>query len=91
MLPKRTTRLTLPRTSSGSDVSEGMESSVNGGRRVKNIRSSINSYMFGNAYAIAHIAAMAGKGEIEREYRAKAGRFKALVEERLWNPPRPSS
>jgi hypothetical protein len=67
------------------DVSDGMESSISGGRRVKNIRPSINSYMFGNAEAIARIAAMAGKGEVEREYRAKAARLKALVQERLWN------
>ena len=67
------------------DVSDGMESSISGGRRVKNIRPSINSYMFGNAEAIARIAAMAGKSRLEREYRAKAARLKMLVQERLWN------
>ena len=67
------------------DVSDGMESSISGGRRVKNIRPSINSYMFGNAEAIARIAAMAGKSRLEREYRAKAARLKMLVQERLWD------
>jgi hypothetical protein len=35
------------------DVSDGMESSISGGRNVKNIRPSINSYMCANAKAIA--------------------------------------
>jgi hypothetical protein len=41
--------------------------------------------MYGNADAIARIGALAGKGEVEREYRAKAERLKALVHERLWD------
>lgn len=67
------------------DVSDGMESSISGGRRVKNIRPSINSYMYGNAAAISRIAAMAGRREVEAEYAAKAAKLKSLVEERLWN------
>jgi len=68
------------------DVSDGMESSISGGRRVKNIRPSINSYMYGNAKALAAIAGLAGKEAVAREYRAKAARLKDLVESRLWNP-----
>jgi hypothetical protein len=67
------------------DVSDGMESSISGGRRVKNIRPSINSYMYGNAKAIAEIATMAGRDAVAREYREKAARLKDLVERRLWN------
>jgi hypothetical protein len=67
------------------DVSDGMESSISGGRRVQNIRPSINSYMYGNAQAIAIIAEMAAKDAVAREYRDKAVRLKQLVEERLWN------
>jgi len=67
------------------DVSDGMEESVSGGRRVKNLRPSINSYMYGNAKAIAAIATMAGKDAVAREYAEKAARLKALVHERLWN------
>jgi hypothetical protein len=67
------------------DVSDGMESSISGGRRVKNVRPSINSYMYGNAKAIAAIAAMKGNEPVAREYREKAARLKELVERRLWN------
>jgi hypothetical protein len=68
------------------DVSDGMESSISGGRRVKNVRPTINSYMYGNARAIAAIAEMAGKPEIVSEYRKKADTLRQLVEEKLWNP-----
>ena len=67
------------------DVSDGMESSISGGRRVKNIRPSINSYMYGNADAIARIAALGGRDDVARDYRARAARLKSLVQERLWN------
>jgi len=53
---------------------------------VRNIRPSINSYMYGNATAIARIAALAGNGTLESEYRAKASTLGSLVQERLWNP-----
>ncbi|MBZ5626020.1 MAG: hypothetical protein LAQ69_46125 [Acidobacteriia bacterium] len=67
------------------DVSDGMESSISGGRNVKNIRPSINSYMYGNAKAIAAIATLAGNQPVAREFRDKAARLKDLVERRLWN------
>ena len=68
------------------DVSDGMESSISGGRRVKNIRPSINSYMFGNAITIATIAALAHKDKIGAEYLDKSARLQKLTQERLWNP-----
>lgn len=67
------------------DVSDGMESSISGGRKVRNIRPSINSYMYGNAKAIAAIASMAGREDAAREYESKAARLKELVQQRLWN------
>lgn len=67
------------------DVSDGMEESASGGRKVKNIRPSINSYMYGNAAAIAEIAALAGKPEIEREFRGKAATLRELTQQKLWN------
>ena len=67
------------------DVSDGMESSISGGRRVKNIRPSINSYMYGNALAISAIAETAGRSQVARDYRDKAARLKELVVRRLWN------
>jgi hypothetical protein len=67
------------------DVSDGMEESISGGRRVRNLRPTINSYQYGNAKAIAAIAGMAGRDGVAREYRGKAARLKELVERRLWN------
>ena len=67
------------------DVSDGMEESASGGRAVRNIRPSINSYMYGNAVALAVIGSMAGRESVAREYREKAGRLKELVQGRLWN------
>ncbi len=67
------------------DVSDGMEESISGGRSVKNLRPSINSYMFGNATAISATAALAGDRDTEREYQTKATLLKTLVEQRLWN------
>ncbi len=68
------------------DVSDGMEESISGGRKVKNIRPTINSYMFGNAGAIAAIAKMAGRTDVAAEYEGKAERLRRLTEEKLWNP-----
>jgi hypothetical protein len=67
------------------DVYDGMESSISGGRKVKNIRPSINSYMYGNAKAIAAIAALAGKNAVAADYSGRAARLKQLTQERLWN------
>ncbi len=67
------------------DVRDGMEESISGGRKAKNARPSINSYMFGNAIAISQIARLAGRKELAREYEAKAAALKRLVETRLWN------
>lgn len=69
------------------DVSDGMEDSISGGRKVRNIRPTINSYMYGNAKAIAAIAAMDGNAAAAREYTGKAARLKQLVQERLWDKP----
>ena len=68
------------------DVSDGMESSISGGRRVRNLRPSINSYMYGNAKASAAIASMAANDPAARDYSDKAARLKNLVERRLWSP-----
>ena len=68
------------------DVSDGMESSISGGRKVRNIRPSINSYMYGNARAIAAIGTLAGKSSLSSEYSEKATRLRSLIEEKLWNP-----
>ena len=68
------------------DVRDAMEESISGSRVNKNIRPTINSYMFGNARAIANIARLAGNIKIAGEFDAKAAQLKTLVQEHLWNP-----
>lgn len=70
------------------DVRDGMEESISGGRKLKNARPSINSYMYGNAVAIAGIARLAGRVGLALEYERKAHALKQLVEEKLWNRDR---
>ena len=67
------------------DVKDGMEESISGGRRVKNARPTINSYMFANAAAIATMAEMAGEDEMARYFSLKADTLKSLVQDSLWN------
>ncbi|MGB8226682.1 MAG: glycosyl hydrolase family 65 protein [Sedimentisphaerales bacterium] len=67
------------------DVRDGMEESISGSRKEKNIRPTINSYMYGNAKAISKIAEMAGQKELSNEYNKKAVQFKKLVEKKLWD------
>lgn len=67
------------------DVRDAMEESISGSRTNKNLRPTINSYMFGNAEAIANIARLAGKRALADEYDAKAAALRNLVEADLWN------
>ena len=68
-----------------SDVADGMEVSISGSRKVQNARPTINSYMYGNAVALAAIAGVKGNAASAREYTSKAQTLKKLVQERLWN------
>lgn len=67
------------------DVRDGMESSVSGSRTAKNARPTINSYMYGNARAVAAAARLAGESALAAEFDAKAARLKNLVQEKLWD------
>lgn len=67
------------------DVSDGMEESISGSRHHRNARPTINSYMYGNAQALARIARLAGREDVARTYDAEARRLKALVQDRLWD------
>jgi len=67
------------------DVADGMEESICGSRHNKNIRPTINSYMYGDSVAISKIAEMAGRKGLAEEYRQKALKLKALVQENLWD------
>jgi hypothetical protein len=58
---------------------------ISGGRKVKNIRPTINSYMYGNAMALANMNKIAGNKEKESFYRAKADTIKNFVQNRLWS------
>ena len=61
--------------SGGKDGFEGGEA----------FRPTFNSYMYGNAMAISHIAAMKGDKAASNEFLEKAVTLKSNVENNLWN------
>ncbi len=65
-----------------SDDRDGGEVSIGG----YGFRPTLNSFMYGDAKAIAAIARMAGKSDIAEEYEQKAATLKKLVQEKLWDP-----
>lgn len=67
------------------DVRDAMEETISGGRREKNARPSINSYMYGNSRAIANIATLAGDKETAALYNLKADTLQQMVQQKLWN------
>lgn len=67
------------------DVADGMEESISGSRTQKNQRPTINSYVVANAQAIANIARLAGRVDVESRYRAKAAALRAKLIELLWD------
>ena len=58
-----------------------MEVSVGG----TGYRATINSYMFGDAKAIARIAEMAGRADLQARFRREAADIKRLLEDKLWD------
>ncbi|MBB3186991.1 MGH1-like glycoside hydrolase domain-containing protein [Microbacter margulisiae] len=68
-----------------SDVQDGMEESISGGRRKHYARPTINSYMYGNAKALSEIAALDDNQTDARFYQLKADTLKSLVQNLLWN------
>jgi hypothetical protein len=70
------------------DDRDGMEMSISGRLHPKaqGYRATINSHMYGDALAIAHIAERTGRKETADRFRAKAAEIKRLVQERLWDP-----
>lgn len=68
------------------DVRDAMEESISGSRTQRNVRPTINSYMYGNARAIAALAREAGRPELAAEFDARAERLRGLVQAYLWNP-----
>ncbi len=67
------------------DVRDAMEETISGGRKEKNARPSINSYMYGNAKALASIEILSGKKELAKKYFVKADSIKLLTASKLWN------
>ncbi|OHB66790.1 MAG: glycoside hydrolase [Planctomycetes bacterium RBG_13_62_9] len=67
------------------DVLDGMEESISGGRKVKNARPPLNSYMYANAVAISKVAEMAGREAIAKEYAQKATPLRLLIHELMWD------
>lgn len=60
---------------------DGMENGIGG----DGIRTTINSYMYGDAMAIYNIAVMVGNTELANEYKAKADKLRTNVMTMLWN------
>jgi len=68
------------------DVQDGMEESISGGRKKQYARPTINSYMYGNAEALAWMNNMEYDVEKTRLYKKKANTLRQLICEHLWNP-----
>lgn len=67
------------------DVRDAMEESISGGRKEKNMRPTINSYMYGNSVAMAQLAALLGRDSLQKKYAQKAAHLKKLVQDSLWD------
>ena len=63
------------------DLKDGMEASIGGSGK----RPTINSYMIGEAMAIAEIAEMAGDAKLKKTYTDMAFRLKRLLLDNLWD------
>ncbi len=67
------------------DVQDGMEESISGGRKKQYARPTINSYMYGNAEALAWMNMLTYDVEKTRLYKKKAGTLRHLIVTHLWN------
>lgn len=67
------------------DVRDGMEESISGSRKIKNMRPPLNCYMFANAVAIAKIAELGGNPELSKEYAQKASDLKSRIQQWMWD------
>ena len=65
------------------DDRDGMEASVCG----SGYRATINSYMYGDALAIAAMAALSGNKDLAGQYSEKARKIKQALENQLWDEP----
>lgn len=67
------------------DVWDAMEESISGSRKHRNARPTINSYMYGNAAAIAHFARLAGRHDLSDDFAGRARLIRELVRQHLWD------
>jgi hypothetical protein len=67
------------------DVRDAMEETISGGRKEKNARPSINSYMYGNANALQKINLLEGNGRKAFVYQQKKDSIKKITQDKLWN------
>ena len=67
------------------DVQDGMEESISGGRKKQYARPTINSYMYGNAEALAWMNNLTYDVDKTRLYQKKAGTLRDLIVTHLWN------
>ncbi|MGI4869886.1 MAG: MGH1-like glycoside hydrolase domain-containing protein [Janthinobacterium lividum] len=68
------------------DVRDAMEESISGGRKEQNVRPTINSYMYGNAEALAAMGRLTKSDTLTRTYTQKAAQLRAAVQQTLWDP-----
>src|SRR5207253_9649562 len=70
---------------------DGMEININSRqardrvRGAPGYRPTLNSYLYADALAIAHIAEMAGNAKTAAAYRDKAASLKKLLQQKLWD------
>jgi hypothetical protein len=64
------------------DTRDAMEKSIGG----DGYRPTLNSYIYGDARAIAEMAGVAGDGTAKVEFSGKAEALQRLIEGKLWNP-----
>lgn len=64
------------------DTRDAMEKSISG----SGYRPTLNSYMYGDAIAIAELARDAGQTKVADEFAAKANTQRQRIEKDLWNP-----
>ncbi|GAB3955115.1 hypothetical protein GCM10028805_41740 [Spirosoma harenae] len=67
------------------DVKDAMEESISGSRKDKNRRPTINSYMYGNAKALAAMAKLAKNDTLQHRYERLSMELKKLTLDSLWN------
>nr|WP_199078725.1 trehalase family glycosidase [Pedobacter sp. ASV19] len=67
------------------DVKDGMEESASGSRKEENRRPTINSYMYGNAKALADMGDILADQVLTSKYKEKAQQLKKMILDSLWD------